>query len=649
MNRFDFLQAKHSFDSLTITQPIGRLPDLANAGRFINEIILDELSPVYEETPPSKSVMNIVCNEKHLLKDISTLCQIAWKYRFFSTAEELHQKLSENLWATGSKEASLRHANTLVKLSVGGADNGNDDIWNVATQEMRFEKSCDSIFSTNGLMREDSNLSNLSSYFVMRMCLAVKNPTILESTEEGKKRRKGLSQMLERWLSDIQLTEDGNQVRLTGDPATDIGVRHFFLTVYQGSNDTISDKTVYQMLVKLHKMLSPALLGYNYGYGYDRVAERPVDKGSTVDKIHVGIMSNHLQWHSVGRLVHGVFTNLGIANFHLTVISTVALDQADEISADFLRRADNVVVLDAGVSEVSQLVLTGLELDILFFPDVNLDPTVTFLAYSRYCPVQIAFWGHPVSTHLDSIDYFITSDLFDNDGGNQNWAAFKEQVIRLDSLSTNFETPPIPSTPQDQLYYRKLVKNEFGDDSRLYLCAQTIMKLHPSFDDVFRQILRQDKNAVLGLIGTKYQMLWSERVRRRIETHVGEEHANRIFFLEGQLEYKSYLDLVCSADVTLDPFPFGGGVTILESIACGVPVVSDGNKQTVFNLADGWMKKMGIFNDTDYARSYVDRALLIIKRRERETNKNDGKDDFSGLYNTIDSIKEFEMLIQKMS
>lgn len=45
---------------------------------------------------------------------------------------------------------------------------------------------------------------------------------------------------------------------------------------------------------------------------------------------------------------------------------------------------------------------------------------------------------------------------------------------------------------------------------------------------------------------------------------------------------KDYLKLVGLADVTLDPFPFGGGVTIMDSLLRNVPVVSAGSLQVGF-------------------------------------------------------------------
>jgi hypothetical protein len=48
-----------------------------------------------------------------------------------------------------------------------------------------------------------------------------------------------------------------------------------------------------------------------------------------------------------------------------------------------------------------------------------------------------------------------------------------------------------------------------------------------------------------------------------------------------QSSHSDYLSVVCAADVTLDPFPFGGGVTLSDSLSCGDG--EDGEMEEVFH------------------------------------------------------------------
>ncbi|KAF4318001.1 hypothetical protein BBO99_00007343 [Phytophthora kernoviae] len=66
------------------------------------------------------------------------------------------------------------------------------------------------------------------------------------------------------------------------------------------------------------------------------------------------------------------------------------------------------------------------------------------------------------------------------------------------------------------------------------------------------------------------------------------------------------------ADVILDPFPFGGGVTTLDALHLGVPVITLPAAQSIVHLAAGFLRYM---NASDcIAKSlddYVARAVTI--------------------------------------
>ena len=52
-----------------------------------------------------------------------------------------------------------------------------------------------------------------------------------------------------------------------------------------------------------------------------------------------------------------------------------------------------------------------LDLDVLVYPEIGMDENTWYLAMARLAPVQVAWWGHPDTTGLETIDYFVTSDL----------------------------------------------------------------------------------------------------------------------------------------------------------------------------------------------------------------------------------------------
>jgi len=45
------------------------------------------------------------------------------------------------------------------------------------------------------------------------------------------------------------------------------------------------------------------------------------------------------------------------------------------------------------------------------------------------------------------------------------------------------------------------------------------------------------------------------------------------------VKHSTYKQLLCSMHINLDPYPFGGGVTLMDSCLCGVPFVTLPNQQ----------------------------------------------------------------------
>ncbi len=112
------------------------------------------------------------------------------------------------------------------------------------------------------------------------------------------------------------------------------------------------------------------------------------------------------------------------------------------------------------------------------------------------------------------------------------------------------------------------------------------MKLHVDFDAVFRGILDRDPHGTILLLYSPKQALWKDQLRTRLHTSLeilSDKNRNqtqnhrrdrrRILFLE-TMPYEDFLRLLSIADVMLDPFPFGGGVTTLDALAVGVYVLS---------------------------------------------------------------------------
>ena len=186
----------------------------------------------------------------------------------------------------------------------------------------------------------------------------------------------------------------------------------------------------------------------------------------------VGFISRFFKLHTIGQLNRGLVAQLNRDEFEVTVLSVG--DYRDAV-ADFLReKADRYVMLSSALGAARQAI-ADQKLDILFYTDTGMDPVTYSLACSRLAPVQCTTWGHPVTTGIEAMDYFISSEVLDPPG---NEAHYTEELVRLKSLAVYYYRPEAPKAPR--------TREDFGlpADVHLYGCLQMLWKFHPEFDAI---------------------------------------------------------------------------------------------------------------------------------------------------------------------
>ncbi|GMH77857.1 hypothetical protein TrST_g12455 [Triparma strigata] len=445
---------------------------------------------------------------------------------------------------------------------------------------------CDEFVTKKWLLEQER-------FFCLQQCLNSYSPTTLLSLEEAEKRRVELMELMNLWIA-----QNANHKMRTSEPHIDIGIRHAFLAVYQGLKLS-SDVAFYAKMNELHRSFTAeGLLDFT-------IDTSPPASAVNTPPRRVGLISNNLRFHSVGRLVRGVFSSLSPKTIHLTVIS----DERSFDDSDLQARADNVVFLSADIDEC-QKEIAALNLDVLVFADLGMDAKTSYLAYSRLAKTQISFWGHPVSFNLTSIDYSMSGENF---GSFQE--TYGEQLVTFEGITTKFSMD-IRESPEDRVAtLTKLGLSGVTEETRIYLCFQSIMKLHPSFDDAILSIANLDPSGIVVLMSDTKKPGWQTKVKQRLQDHPS------VQFLDA-MPYGSYMKLVTCSHVTLDPYPFGGGVTIFESLSSGIPVVSDASKLKVFNFATAWNSAIGRGDDEDEdsSSSYAERAVELAKSVSADRN-----------------------------
>lgn len=279
-------------------------------------------------------------------------------------------------------------------------------------------------------------------------------------------------------------------------------------------------------------------------------------------RLRVGLISQFFHNHSIGRTSRGLFAQLDRARFEVTALFVPPA--VDDAYARFVRaHAERSVLVPDSLAEARRAI-AALELDVLFYQDIGMEPFTYFLAFSQLAPVQCVSFGHPDTTGIPAMDWWISNDRYEPADAASHYS---ESLFLLRDLPTlaYYYRPPRDA--------RAKTRADFGlaDAARVYLCPQNLFKLHPDMDDLLAAILRRDEGAraavVAGRVGA-----WDALVRARWQRTMPDV-AHRIVAVPRQ-DSAGFVDLIACADVMLDTVHFNGMNTSLEALSVGTPVVT---------------------------------------------------------------------------
>ncbi len=276
-------------------------------------------------------------------------------------------------------------------------------------------------------------------------------------------------------------------------------------------------------------------------------------------RLRVGFVSSHLHAHSVTRFFGGLITGLDRTRCESFVWHTG--EASDDTSAAIAAAVDHFEHRFAPPLEVARAIRSA-QLDVLVFLDVGLDPAMQVLGSLRLAPVQCAAYGHPVTTGLAHVDYFLSGELLEAPDAQHGYS---ERLVPLPGIGAQPERPPGEG---DGAWLSAL-----AHDLPWLLCLQNPLKLTPDFDDVLIEILLGHEVRI-GVfdISPPITALW----RARIESRLAERDATAGKRLH-LLQPVSHADLVAGiarATLVLDTPHFSGGSTSLDAIAAATPVVA---------------------------------------------------------------------------
>lgn len=408
------------------------------------------------------------------------------------------------------------------------------------------------------------------------------------------------------------------------EPAINVNTSSFYLA-YQN----FSDRKVMEALRRLFRARVPDL---TFTAPHVMTWQPPKTRGQ---RIRVGFLSHFLVEHTIGHLNQGFIRHLDRNQFEVVVIhSSTSRQDAFRKNLDAL--ADKVLTLPAKLKDQQQAVAAE-KLDLLFYPDIGMTQSTYFLAYARLAPVQAVTWGHPDTTGLDSIDYFVSVSSFEPEGAEVNYT---ETLIRMNRLNCYYQPPETFNQVPERI---DLGLPEIGT---LYGCPQSLFKFHPDFDAVLATIASGDPTGWIIMLEGKHSS-WSGLLKARWKKSFP-VLLDRVLFLP-RMPRDRFTALQARIDVLLDPAHFGGGNTFYEAMIYGTPMVTFPGTFMRSRIAATGYWQMGV-EDAPVASSLEEYALLALslgRDPERRNTLRQASKEAAGreLFADMSAVREFEAFL----
>lgn len=297
-------------------------------------------------------------------------------------------------------------------------------------------------------------------------------------------------------------------------------------------------------------------------------------------RIRIGFLSEFFSGHTICKLTQGFIRNLDRSKFDVCVIHTAG-SKYDHARSVMDSLADTALELPVDhTAALNQL--TNLKLDVLFYPDIGMSSTSYYLAHARIAPIQVVTWGHPDTTGINTLDYFVSAKHLET---TVSLVDYSESVVLLSRLPCYYEPFSAPSLVPARSAYG------LPEDATLYCCPQTLQKLHPDFDRILAEILEQDPKGVLVVIEGQPKE-WVQQIRLRWQK-VSPALGERVIVLPSQ-PLDRFMGLLAHTDVLLDPIYFGSGNTLYEAMVYGTPIVTCPGKFARGRIVAAAYQQMGI-------------------------------------------------------
>ena len=302
-------------------------------------------------------------------------------------------------------------------------------------------------------------------------------------------------------------------------------------------------------------------------------------------KFRVGIVSAHVYNQSVwNAILKGWVHQLDKSKFDIYLFKIgVKQDQETLAAKNQVRHFDDQPKSLADWA----LAINRADLDVLIYGEIGMDALTLQLAASRLAPIQAVTWGHPETTGLPTMDFYLSAEGLEPADAQDNYS---EKLVLLPHMGVYVEMLE-PKAQDPDLRVLGL-----PSDEPLLLCPGPPFKYSPLHDGVWIEIAKGLKANGSGRMvffsagsGTMHVQM-AERLRNSF-AQAGLDFDSHVCVIPF-LNRERYFGLMQKSALMLDTLDFSGFNTAVQAIECGLPYLAFEGGFMRGRLASGIMRRL---------------------------------------------------------
>ncbi len=316
-------------------------------------------------------------------------------------------------------------------------------------------------------------------------------------------------------------------------------------------------------------------------------------------RIRVGYLMPYTHRSSLPLAIQGLIEQHDRKRFEIVGYSLMACDLSEE-SATFRNTFDKFTYMVGWRPEVAARRLHADGIDVMI--DTTGHTSVHWqdvIAY-RPAPIIAHYLGYSITTGADYVDYLISDKRYIP----PEWQQYcSEKLVYLpDSFMT-----PLRGKISDKVFTR--ASQDLPEDGFVFANFNHPCKFEPSIFDIWMRILKRVPGSVLWLCDWIPKSI--DNLRREAEQRGVSGTRLVLAKREAHADHLSRLRL---ADLVLDNRYHGGGVTTLDALWAGVPVLSCAGERPAARLGATLLSAAGMLDlvTTDLAE-YERQALIYAE------------------------------------